>query len=308
MPIEFNPDNLDRYFKNQLSEVEKSAFEQKMAQDPLLQSEMNFQREVIEAICQKRKWELKQRLDALAPETTPIFTLPRLAFGSTLTLAGLVTATLFWFDSKKMAEAPKQSKQIVKIEDQKTKKEQSKEMPNLYRPKVEQNVTVQPKVAQNPVFVAPVAIQQPQNEKNTQNVDAPCLPESPAQAHDAVAVSMQDAMVKMYDEAIWFEVSNTDTDNGAFDRNSDDERSLDRLASSQMLRYQYYNGQLSLYNQSSAGKQIHTSIDGQPRHFLLHEEVYYEFFDGQTTQTVMQPVRDKQILKMLKDMFSQVNK
>jgi hypothetical protein len=304
MHIDFNPDNLDRYFKNQLSEADRQAMEQKIAQDPLLQSEVNFQREVVEAICQKRKWELKQRLEAVAPESSPIFTLPRIAFGTTLTFAGLLTATLFWFDNKKTPSAPPvaERKPIVKHKQEniptQSKASEEKNAPS----KVEQMPVVAPQVVNytQAVNALPAVIAQPKAVAT----EEPCAPQT--QVEETVANALQDAMIKAYDEILWFEVGNTDTDNGAFDRNSEDERNLDRIASSQLLRYQYYNGQLSLYNNTSAGKQVHTVIDGQARHFLLYEDVYYEFFDGQMTETVMQPIRDKQALKMVKEMLAQL--
>lgn len=308
MHIDFNPDNLDRYFKNQLSEADRLAMEQKIAQDPLLQSEVNFQREVVEAICQKRKWELKQRLDAVAPETSPIFTLPRIAFGTTLTFAGLLTATLFWFENKKMPTAPPVAEQKPIV------KHKKENLPTQQNAKQEKNtVSITPSKVEQVPAVAPQAVNYTQAVKALPTqiaqpkvvvAEEPCAPQP--QVEEAQANVLQDAMIKAYDEMLWFEVGNTDTDNGAFDRNSEDEHNLDRVASSQLLRYQYYNGQLSLYNNSATGKQVHTVIDGQARHFLLYEDVYYEFFDGQMTETVMQPIRDKQILKMVKEMLAQL--
>lgn len=305
MQLDFTPENLDRYFKKQLSESEQRAVEQKISQDPLLKSEIDFQQEVIEAICQRRKWEIKQRLDALAPETSPLFSLPRIAFGTTLTIAGLLTATLFWFDSKKYAKAP-QNKELKPIIKYTQEKEQVKEAAKITN--IQPNHIQDQKTAFAPTYTITqntptLPVRTKQAEQPIQNTEkqAPCLPE--AQTEEAM-LSKQDAFIKLYDEMLWFEVNNTDTDNGAFNRNSEDSQSLDRLVAGQMLRYQYYNGQLSLYNNASAGKQIHTTIQNKERHFLLYEGVYYEFFDGQIQEIVMQPVRDRQTLTLLQDMVN----
>lgn len=300
MQLDFTPENLDRYFKKQLSEAEMKAVEQKIAQDPLLKSEIDFQQEVIEAICQQRKWEIKQRLDALAPESSPLFNIPRLAFGTTLTIAGLLTATLFWFDNKKIVNAPQtknQEKPITKhIHDEK------KVAKNVKQPTIIKQTENQP-------IAVPYTTQNIQNTPNLpapkaeiKKIEEPCLPK--VQEEEAT-LSAQDALIKLYDETFWFEVSNTDTDNGAFDRNSEIEHSLERVMASKMLRYQYYNGQLWLYNNTNSGKQLHTLIDGKERHFLYYENVYYEFFESQMTETLMKPIRDKKILSLVKEMITQ---
>ena len=298
MPLDFNPDYLDRYFKNQLSDTDRQIMEQLIAQDPLLKSEMHFQREVVEAICQRRKWELKARLNALAPESSPLFTIPRLAFGSTLTIAGLLTATLFWFDSKKIAQAPeRQAKPVVK-------QIQEKNKPEIVQTKPVQAKPIQVKPIQtNYVTRIELPVAAP-TQKATVVKEEPCLPNT--QDIVQVDVMAQDMAIKAYDESLLFEISNTDTDNGVFDRYSEDENNLERTALSQMLRYQYYHGRLSLYNNTSAGKQIHTEIEGELRYFLYYENVYYEFFDEQTSEAIMSPLRDKNVLVILKQMIAQM--
>ena len=300
MHLDFNPDNLDRYFKNQLPDAERQALEEQIAQDPLLKSEINFQQGVVEAICQRRKWELKDRLNALTPETSPLFTLPRIAFGTTLTLAGLLTATLFWFDNKKTAQAPQKQPVVAPIAQRTEKK--AEPQANYTLPTTNQNSHIAQQKAIAPTVAEITLVAATPHKIETfekARVNVVCPPQQELVAED-------NQMPEYLDESLLFEVANTDTDNGAFDRNSEDEHSLDRAAARQRLRYQYYSGQLSLYNNTSPGKQIHTAIDGKVRHFLYYEGVFYEFFDNQISETIMQPLRDKQAFKIVKEAVMQL--
>jgi len=60
-----HPDFIDAYLKQKLSEAETIAFEKRMQRDPLLQNEVNLQREIVASLSDVRKAELKARLDAI---------------------------------------------------------------------------------------------------------------------------------------------------------------------------------------------------------------------------------------------------
>ena len=66
-----NFEQVDRYLKGNLSETERAAFETKMQKDPLLQSEIKFQKEVFQAIGETRKTNIKARLDRLSVDHSP---------------------------------------------------------------------------------------------------------------------------------------------------------------------------------------------------------------------------------------------
>lgn len=63
----------DRYLKGKLSESEKEAFEEKVRQDPLLTSEIRFQKELFSALGETRKAALKTRLDQIPVNNTGWF-------------------------------------------------------------------------------------------------------------------------------------------------------------------------------------------------------------------------------------------
>jgi hypothetical protein len=57
--------------KHKLSEGERVAFERQLQQDPLLQNEVNLQRDIAASLAEVRKAELKARLDAI-PVDSPV--------------------------------------------------------------------------------------------------------------------------------------------------------------------------------------------------------------------------------------------
>ncbi len=66
-----HPDFIDAYLKHKLSETERTGFERQMQKDPLLQNEVNLQRDIVSSLAEVRKAELKARLDAI-PIDTPV--------------------------------------------------------------------------------------------------------------------------------------------------------------------------------------------------------------------------------------------
>ena len=66
-----HPDFIDAYLKHKLSEGERVAFERQLQQDPLLQNEVNLQRDIAASLAEVRKAELKARLDAI-PLDSPV--------------------------------------------------------------------------------------------------------------------------------------------------------------------------------------------------------------------------------------------
>ena len=66
-----HPDFIDAYLKHKLSETERLSFERQMQKDPLLQNEVNLQRDIVRSLAEVRKAELKARLNAI-PLDTPV--------------------------------------------------------------------------------------------------------------------------------------------------------------------------------------------------------------------------------------------
>ncbi|MBC7923295.1 MAG: hypothetical protein H7Z75_19635 [Ferruginibacter sp.] len=65
MNQEFDKSAIEAYLRNELSPTDQMAFEQRVAQDPLLQNEVTLQGEIIAALQQHRRTELKERLNQI---------------------------------------------------------------------------------------------------------------------------------------------------------------------------------------------------------------------------------------------------
>lgn len=63
---------VDRYLDNEMSQIERLEFENQLIQNPELQEEFSFQKELIEGIKESRRLELKARLDGI-PINTPFY-------------------------------------------------------------------------------------------------------------------------------------------------------------------------------------------------------------------------------------------
>jgi hypothetical protein len=68
-----NEDLVSRYLDNEMSDVEKLEFENRLASDPGLKEEYAFQKDVIQAVKESRRMELKSRLSNIQPPSTPIY-------------------------------------------------------------------------------------------------------------------------------------------------------------------------------------------------------------------------------------------
>ena len=58
-----NTDLINAYFGNEMTDVERQDFEARLQNDPELKSEYNFQKEIVDAIKEARRADLKSMLD-----------------------------------------------------------------------------------------------------------------------------------------------------------------------------------------------------------------------------------------------------
>jgi hypothetical protein len=62
---EFDQEFMEKYLLDKLSPSEKQYYEEQLSGDPLLRSELDFQKEVFQIIQLIRKSELKERLNRI---------------------------------------------------------------------------------------------------------------------------------------------------------------------------------------------------------------------------------------------------
>ncbi len=96
----------DRYLKNQLSAKERAAFEEKVAQDPLLLSEIRLQKEICAALGETRKAALKTRLNQVPVSHTGWIHMQGSKLALVLGSALVITAgSYFYYTSRPVRES-----------------------------------------------------------------------------------------------------------------------------------------------------------------------------------------------------------
>jgi hypothetical protein len=93
----YNPENIEAYLDNKLSASERSFFENELSKDPLLQNEINLQKDIIETLKTHRKAELKNRLNNI--EVGMDSSYAGLKFAASLLLSGLISYGIYSFVS-----------------------------------------------------------------------------------------------------------------------------------------------------------------------------------------------------------------
>jgi len=134
-------EQVDLYLKGKLSDSERIAFEKKIQQDPLLQSEMKLQQEIHQAISETRRAGLKARLDQVPIEQTPWF------IGSTFKTAAVVSALVVTSVATYLAFTPTDSEISYEIDIVEEGFESSAPEAGLEAPKPQALPEQQPKIA-----------------------------------------------------------------------------------------------------------------------------------------------------------------
>lgn len=83
----YTPENIEAFLENRLSPNEKAFFESEIAKDPLLQNEVNLQKDIIDSLKNYRKAELKSRLNNIEVNTTSYL---GVKIAASIVLAGLL--------------------------------------------------------------------------------------------------------------------------------------------------------------------------------------------------------------------------
>ena len=109
-------EQIERYLEGNMSGEELQAFEKLLDKDPMLKSEFQLQEDIINAIKESRKAELKARLDNVnvGAYNTGIS-------GAKIVLTGAITAAVglgvYFYSQENVAESPKQVQEQPVLED-----------------------------------------------------------------------------------------------------------------------------------------------------------------------------------------------
>jgi hypothetical protein len=90
-----NIELIDDYLTNKLSDSQRELFEQQMASDPSLKSDVEFQRQIIESVKSARAAELKSMLNNIPVSPFKGFTTLKIAAG--VVTGALFVSAIYWF-------------------------------------------------------------------------------------------------------------------------------------------------------------------------------------------------------------------
>jgi hypothetical protein len=313
MTHDFYNENLDAYLKSELSAQEKVVFEQFIEQDPVLKSDFLLQKEIFDAICQRRKQVLKARLDKVEMDEVPFYyNLPRTAMVGTLATAILLTGVLVFFDNTKengqtnehLAKAPqeqknknaKQTSKLIELKDPQKAEAESPQVNTQALLTNHQPYTIARVQNRNRVVINRLATLSEKNRVPLATTQKITLQDFNKQANEISKPHL--VLAHKQDTQIAYQLKDTDSDLSVFDGKN--EPSLESISEKNKLSYQHYNEKLFLYNSNSRGKEIKLVANGMTRHFLFYENEFYEFNENQFDKSELFLVQSQELIEELK--------
>lgn len=268
---------IEAYLNNQLSETERLDFEHLCMQDPILNSELKFQQDIIHAIQEYRKAELKQRL-ALIPTEGLISSYSYLK--STLVVLGLsgilITSGIFTYQN--FIDKP--------ILLNSTSKKLSQLISELPLPVEEEEV----------IPVVEVESNQPPIEEIVESY----IPVQNGEDYSSVTQKVANVFSNLNHHEDLSKMGDV-LFNENLEKDSIHPSEGELFPSAEPdIKYQYYNDRLFLHNNKSRGTLIPFEKNGLTRYYLLYEEYYYEINDNQEEIATPKVVKDVDVILELK--------
>lgn len=276
-----NFDLIDEYLRGQLSGHEKEAFEKQLQADPSLRSEVDVQQQVIEGIKKARISELKTMLSQV-PVTGAMtsgvgLSASQIAAG-VITSAIVATGTLFYFQPWKTTDNVE-----VKTEQPATEAITPKTEPTPEVKVPETAVETKAPVTTETKTNRPKKVVTPQVQTvrpNIQVVD-PTTELTNAPPTDEKA-KVEKNIGAISDSNV--EVENVDNDK------------------QYSFHYQFNQGKLILYGKFDKALYEIIEVNGSSHSvFLYYKDAYYLLDEKETTVTPLTPIRDKELVKKLKE-------
>jgi len=282
----YNQENIEAYLTNRLSGQEKLQFENGLEKDPLIQNEVNLQKEIIESLKQSRRLELKNRLNNIEVGTGVSYTF-RYAAAASVLLLGLFSGSYLYFNTEKPLESPVISQKITG-----------------QKPMVEQKIPVITLNRENAKVILPLL-----NPEEKSPVLAPGKPKNsnlPVVEDNQIYAEVKSPEVKegFADDDIRTE-NNVVVPEGNVISNEDNYKSDVELSiqpnGENSFHYQYYSNKLYLFCdfKSKPYELLEWNTKNTKQLYLYFNNTYYELKNNQTEISPLTPIKDKQLIKQL---------
>lgn len=287
-------EQIERYLEGNMSGEELQAFEKLLDMDPMLKSEFELQQDIINAIKESRKAELKARLDNInvGAYHTGIS-------GAKIVLTGAITAAIglgvYFYSQEKTAESPSEVIEQPIVEDTNTFIQPEEESPLASSPQAEQ---LEQPIARNTMAEEAVmeeieeAIKE--EEEATTTVATPeVTPPTPIEAFEdveRVATELKVPTNKLEESLASTEVTAIEVDNEEENTNS--------------FHYKFYNNKLYLYGdfKNIPYELIELNTVSGKSVYLYYKGNFYYLEPNQMEMSPLNQIKDQNLLGELESL------
>ncbi len=297
--MNFYEDKIDAYLAGKLNTADQLALEEGMKKDPLLKSEVEFQKDIIDTIKNNRKIQLKNRLNRIDVSTSTTGVSSAVKIAASFITVGIIGAGVYYYS----VFSPGKHKENVRVVVNE----------NVQAPLV-QSVDTEASAEKQSLIAASESLTSEENRtannnavpKNTVTSVRPVTvnnapePEITAQANVPNGVIAEtesdrinrDATINIPDGSIIGETNISTT--ASIEVGVDDKNKKD-------FSYKYYNNKLFLYgNFNEQPYNLFEVNSPKSKHLYLYfDGKYYELKANQATVTRLKEVKDPSVLKHL---------
>ncbi|HXA01662.1 MAG TPA: hypothetical protein VNW99_06725 [Cytophagaceae bacterium] len=296
----YNPENIEAYITNKMSAADKASFQNELAKDPLLNNEIDLQKDIIESLKEHRKAQLKNRLNNIDVTTTTNYT--GLKVAASILLAGLIS-----FAGYNYLNNNKKNNQNIPVTNNTVISPEKTVITNNSKPEV---ITEKEKTnnTTNNIDIKGTVITSNQSSNST--IITRTTRTITQTTVESVNPAFNTPDVKdRHEEGDGIKSDNNISMPKGDVGNNNDESSLDNLKIEKIkdkkhnLFYQYYNNKLFLYGDFDSKPyeilELNTLKDKQL--YLYFEDKYYGLKQNQIDITALELISNKETLHKLNE-------
>lgn len=281
-----DPQTIDAYLSGKMDASDKSAFENGLAQDPLMKQELDLQKDILESLKVRRKFELMARLDNIdvsglttsAANTTAWKIAASIFIGT-----GMLTAGYLFFKEKPQEKITKTyiSQKSTPVTTAETNQNSIPNAPATVEVGTETSTEI---VQQVRPSKQPVKKSAPVVETHTDNVDPNPLPIADTDFHPDANVSMPNGNIAQENLNLSSEID------VAVESKSENK-----------FHYKYFNNKLYLYCDfnSKPYDLLELNTKKTKELYLYFDKQYYELKSDQLGATPLIPLKNAVIINQL---------
>jgi len=303
----YNPENIEAYITNKMSAGEKAFFENELSKDPLLNNEIDLQKDIVESIKAHRKAQLKSRLNNIQIETATNYA--GLKVAASILLAGLISFGGYNYlkSDKDNQNAIVNSNSASENTTAANASDKTNAISNNEAIAIESNPSVTNNTSSNDIKGTVIAKNQSGNTTTYTRTTRTVVSTQTTVESNNLPIFNTPEVKDRYEDSDGIKTENNINMPKGDVGNSNGEGSLDNLKVQVMkdknhnLFYQYYNNKLFLYGDFDSKPyellELNTIKDKQL--YLFFEDKYYGLKQNQIDITSLPLIKDKETLSNL---------